>query len=183
MKNDNYQGITKAERMAKIYKNIMLFVTVFVAVVSFIGGICICALVDVSTGVVYVFGGLIIAAIGIFGVFYAYQMTLTLLDVATDVKANRIKNESVPCVEVPEYNQINNRAYETSECFYLQYIERDAYLFIDVKEPSALKTTRSLLSAMRFQSEEEALKYADYKGLAMGEKWKVVKKQLIIAVE
>lgn len=187
MKNNSYQDITKAESMAKKYKYIMLFTIAFLALTFVIGGICICALVDASTGAPMIFSGIIMGALGIFGAYYSYQMTIVLLDVATDVKTNRIMNEGRAISNAPQQPQVLQAiaqcAYETSDMYYLMSLESAEYLYADLSNSQVLRTTSSLLEAMNFQSEEEALKFADYKGLRIDEKWKVVRKKLIIPIE
>lgn len=184
MANNSYDGLSKTEEMSKKFKIIGLVVAIFLAVTYFIGGICLCVLVDVQTGVTMLFSGLIIGALGIFGVYFLHQLLMVQCDAMRDIKAARIANDEREISgDTSSQNVVVQKAYETSELYYLLYLERGAYLYVDVENPGALKTTRSLLSAMKFQSEEEALKYADYKGLNMEEKWKIVKKSLIVAVE
>lgn len=180
MKNDNFNAISKADNMAKNFKIIMLVVVSALAAIYVIGGIVVCALVDVSTGITMLLSGIIIGVLGVFGTYFTHQLIVVMLDATIDIKANRIANES----KLNDVKQPSSQsAYERCEAFYLLYLERDAYLYLDIENPSSLKTIKSLLDAMKFQSEEEALKFADYKRLNMQEKWKVVKKELIIAVD
>ena len=43
-----------------------------------------------------------------------------------------------------------------------------------------LRVVKDVLCALKFQSEEEAKRFAEYKRLELDEKWQIVKKNLIV---
>ena len=49
-------------------------------------------------------------------------------------------------------------------------------------EEQSLRVVKDIFSAIKFNSEEEAKRFADYKRIEIGEKWQIVKKNLIIPI-
>lgn len=173
VKNNVFSDISKAEEMAQKFKTILLVVMGILTAVFVIGGICFCVLIDVIIGMAMLLFGIIIGVLGIFGAYFLYQLLFVLLDAMRDVKLNRIANES----KLSNNAQQTQNVDEARELYYLLFVEQNAYLYIDQESPDVLKATRSLRKAMSFDSEEEALKYAEQKGLNLNERWKIVKKK------
>lgn len=47
-------------------------------------------------------------------------------------------------------------------------------------ESQTVSVVKDLQQAIKFQTEEEALRFAEYKRLTIGDKWTIIKKNLII---
>lgn len=185
MINNSYVNLSEAERLAKKFKVLCIVILSIFSGFCIIGGIIVCAVVEISTGISLLVSGIVSGALGIFGIHVLFWFVQVACEAMCDVKESRIMVGEIKDHLLKPTKEKNStpKAFETCSWYYLMYIERGAYLFEESASAQTVKTINSLIGAMKFQSEEEALKYADYKGLKIGEKWKVVKKDLIVPIE
>ncbi len=107
-----------------------------------------------------------------------------VIDAMTDIKQTSIVVEDMQNNQKEQLSlKIESQSFETSTCYLLRYIEKGSYLSATSVEDRSLRVTKSITTAIKFNSEQEAKKFADYKDLSVGEKWDIVKKDLIIPIE
>lgn len=67
--------------------------------------------------------------------------------------------------------------------FLFVLIDKGMYLSVSSIESQSVSVVKDLSAAIKFQTEDGAQRFAEYKRLSIGEKWKIIKKNLIVPLE
>ncbi len=184
MRNKDFSKLTNLERVFGTLRNVAMVITIISSLAMFVGGIIVCVYVDISTGVSSIISSLIIGGFGTYMIFCSFMFANATIEAMADIKQTSIAVEEMQKNQSGQFSlKLEGKSYETSTCYLLRYIDKGAYLSSTAYEERALKVTKSIMTAIQFQSETEAKKFADYKGLPIGEKWDIVKKDLIVPIE
>lgn len=178
MRNKEFGNLEKAKRYVDAYLKVALAFFIIMAVLLVIAGIILCVYSG-AVGVGYMISGGIVCGFGIFMSYMIHALLTVFVDGMNDVKESGIVID-----EMSETQNAPNSAktYESCSNYYLFYADKDAYLSAKTMDGQGIKGVRNVLSAMKFQSEDDARRFAEYKRLEIGEKWQIVKKDLIVPI-
>lgn len=180
MRNRNFNDLDKAKRYVDVFLKVALSFNIVMAVFMVIAGIFLCVY-DGASGAVYIIGGVVTCGFGIFMVFMIHSLLMAFVDGMYDIKYNGIvldnmaKSDSAHVVA-----ESVAKSYETCTNYFLYCTEKNAYLSSNAINAQGVSVVKDVLCALKFQSDDEAMRFADYKRLEIGEKWQIVKKELII---
>ena len=184
MRNRDFSKLNNLEKIFGTLRNVSMVITIILSLIMFIGGVLVCALVDVATGISYIVSSLILGGFGTYMIFCSFMFSNAVIDAMTDIKQTSIVVEDMQNNQKEQLSlKIESQSFETSTCYLWRYIEKGSYLSATSGEDRSLRVTKSITTAIKFNSEQEAKKFADYKDLSVGEKWDIVKKDLIIPIE
>lgn len=185
MRNRNFNNLESAKTLTGTYFKVGIALIVITALCMFIAGIVVCVQVDIGMGIGYIIASLIYGGFGAFFVYMIYMLVRIYVDGMNDLKCNGIAIDGIAGGENGANTVLPHaKAYETCTNYYLYYVEKDSYLSANNSaDGQSIRVVKNVLSALKFVSEEEALRYADYRRFDVGGKWKVVKKDLIIPLE
>lgn len=182
MQNKSFEKLEKIDNFVGTFFHIMLGGLIVLCVLLLILGFVICSFGDLAIGLIVAGCSIVIAVFGIIALHFANMLFEVLIDSLVDTKSSALymANISAKCSELldSKNNAKSAKPQEHRISFYLHQPQMGEYL---TDKPD--RFSKSIMNAMAFESEEEALKYADSKGLKIGEKWKVVKKDLIVPIE
>lgn len=179
MRNKNFRDLEKAKRYVDTFLKVALAFCIIMALLLVILGIILCVYDGVS-GAIYIINGVIVGAFGIFISYLVHALLTVFVDGMNDVKTSGIIID-----EMSGNSNVTTSAktYESCTNYYLFYVDKDAYLSAKTMDGQGIKGVRDVLSAMKFQSEDDAKRFAEYKRLEIGEKWQIVKKDLIVPID
>lgn len=69
MRNNSFNKLEKADKMVDSFLKVAISLDLICALLLLIGGILVCALVDVGTGIGYIISALIMCGFGVFLVY------------------------------------------------------------------------------------------------------------------
>lgn len=179
MRNNSFNKLEKADKMVDSFLKVAISLDLICALLLLIGGILVCALVDVGTGIGYIISALIMCGFGVFLVYLSHSLLTVFVDGMNDIKTSGIaidelkSRQNIPEINIP-------KAFEQCTNFYLYYSDKGMYLSLSAIESQTVSVVKDLQQAIKFQTEEEALRFAEYKRLTIGDKWTIIKKNLII---
>lgn len=184
MRNKNFSKLNDLERLFNTLRNVAITITIVVSVFMFIGGIIICVYGEIATGISAIISSLILGGFGSFAIYCSHMFAIAIIDAMTDIKQTSVFVEDIQANHGGQASvKFESKSYETSTCYLLRYIEKGSYLCSSTVEDRSLRVTKSIMASLKFNSEQEAEKFADYKGLSLEDKWDIVKKDLIIPIE
>lgn len=185
MINKSFSEIEKAKRYVEVFKKVAVTLCAILAVIMLIAGIILCVY-DGAAGVSYIIYSVILCGFGIFMVYFTNAISNVFVDGMDDIKSSAILIEQIAKGNSGKNNEQNvnvfPKFFESCINFYLYYVEKGAYLSASTVEEQSLRVVKDIFSAIKFNSEEEAKRFADYKRIEIGEKWQIVKKNLIIPI-
>ena len=172
MRNKNFRDLETAKKYVDTFLKVALAFCIIMAVLLVIGGIILCVYSG-AAGASYIITGVIVGAFGIFMAYMVHALLTVFVDGMNDVKTSGIIID-----EMSGNSNVTSTAktYESCTNYYLFYADKDAYLSAKTMDGQGVKGVRDILSAMKFQSEDDARRFAEYKRLELGEKWQIVKK-------
>lgn len=183
MRNKDFNELDKAKKYVDIYFKVAISFCIVMAVLMLIAGIVLCVYDGVS-GVIYIISGAIFCGIGIFGVFVTRTMLAVFVDGLNDIKQSGLAIDAIATSDKFSNNETDKpKSYESCTNYYLYYIDKNAYLCSSSMSGQGMSVVKNVLSALKFQSEDEAKRFADYKRIEIGDKWQIVKKDLIIPID
>lgn len=179
MRNKNFRDLETAKKYVDTFLKVALAFCIIMAVLLVIGGIILCVYSG-AAGASYIITGVIVGAFGIFMAYMVHALLTVFVDGMNDVKTSGIIID-----EMSGNSNVTSTAktYESCTNYYLFYADKDAYLSAKTMDGQGVKGVRDILSAMKFQSEDDARRFAEYKRLELGEKWQIVKKDLIVPID
>lgn len=185
MINKSFSEIEKAKKYVEVFKKVTVTLCAILSVLMLIAGIILCVY-NGTTGVSYIIYSVILCGFGIFMVYYTNAISNVFVDGMDDIKSSAIMIEQIAKGNSGKNNEQNTnvfpKSFESCINFYLYYVEKGAYLSASTVEEQSLRVVKDIFSAIKFNSEEEAKRFADYKRIEIGEKWQIVKKNLIIPI-
>ena len=180
MRNKDFTNLDKAKRYVDAFLKVAMTFCIIIAVLMIIGGIILCVY-DGITGVTYIITGAITCGFGIFMIYMVHSLLTVFVDGMNDIKHNGITIENIASTDNTSLSlPTMPKSYETCTNYYLYYIDKGSYLSSNSMDGQGLRVVKDVLYALKFQSEEEAKRVAEYKRLELDEKWQIVKKNLIV---
>lgn len=184
MRNRDFSKLSDLTRVFNTLRNVAITITIVVSILMFIGGIIICVYGEIVTGISSIISSLVLGGFGTFSIFCSHLFATAIIDAMSDIKQTGITIDDMQNNQAKQVSlKLESKSFETSTCYLLRYIEKGSYLSSTSVEDRSLRVTKSISGAIKFNSEQEAKKYADYKDLSVDEKWDIVKKDLIIPIE
>lgn len=184
MRNKDFSKLSKLVGVCNTLKNVAIVITIIAAIIMFVGGIILCAYGEILTGLSTIIGSLILGGFGELAIYFWHLLVTAVIDAMSDIKLTGIAVDDM-LNNHPEQEplKLECKSYETSTCYLLRYIKKGSYLCSTSVEDRSLRVTKSVMGAIKFNSAQDAEKFADYKALSVGEQWDIVKKDLIIPIE
>lgn len=173
MINKDFTNFNKAKKYVNAFLNVSMTFCIIIAILLIIGGIII-ASYDIVTGVTYIISGAIACGFGIFMTYMIHSLLTVFVWGMNDIKNIGITIESI--ADSTRQLPAMLKYYESCTNYYLYYIDKDSYLSSNSTDGQGLRVVKDVLYALKFQSEEEAKRFAVYNRLKLGENWKIVKK-------
>ena len=184
MRNRDFSKLSNLERVFGTLRNVSMVIMRISSVMLFIGGIVLCVYGEIATGISSIISSLILGGFGSFAIYCSHLFATAIIDAISDIKQTGITIDDMQNKQAEQVSlKLESKSYETSTCYLLRYIEKGSYLSSAAYEERSLRVTKSISAALKFNSEQEAKKFADYKALSVGGKWDIVKKDLIIPIE
>lgn len=184
MRNRDFSKLSNLVRVFNTLRNVAITITIVVSILMFIGGIVICVYGEIATGISSIISSLIFGGFGSFAIYCSHLFATAIIDAMSDIKQTGITVDDMQNNQSEQVSlKLESKSYETSTCYLLRYIEKGSYLSSTSVEDRSLRVTKSITTAIKFNSEQEAEKFAIYKDLSVGEKWDIIKKDLIIPIE
>lgn len=171
-RNTDFASIQDAKKLVDNYLKVSIAICLIVSLCVLILGIVYCVYGNI-VGVFYIVSAIITAFFGVFMSYLIYTLLIVFIDGMRDVKISGIKLD-----EFSEKSN-NTKAYEFCSNYYLYYNEEDAYL----SSNKGMRVVKDVLNALGFHSEDEAKLFAEYKKIEIGEKWKIVRKDLFLPID
>ncbi len=184
MRNRDFSKLNNLEKLFNTLRVVAITITIAMSILMFIGGIIVCVYNEIATGISAIITSLIFGGFGTFVIYCSHMFAIAIIDAMTDIKQTSVVVEDMKTNRIEQSSvTIGSKSYETSTCYLLRYIEKGSYLSASSVEDRSLRVTKSIMASLKFDSEQEAEKFADYKGLSLDDKWDIVKKDLIIPIE
>ncbi len=175
-RNADFKNIQDAKKLVDNYLKVSIAICLITALGVLILGIVYCVYGDI-VGVFYIVSAIITGFFGVFMSYLTYALLMVFIDGMRDVKISGIKFD-----EFSEKTN-NTKAYEFCSNYYLYYNEKDAYLSSNTMNGQGMRVVKEVLNALKFHSEDDAKLFAEYKKIEIGEKWKIVKKDLFLPID
>lgn len=184
MRNREFSKLSALTRVFNTLRNVAITITIVVSILMFIGGIIICVYDGIPIGISSIICSLVLGGFGSFMIYCSHLFVTAIIDAMSDIKQTGIAIDDMQNNQAKQVSlKLESKSFETITCYLLRYIEKGSYLSSASVEDRSLRVTKSITNAIKFNSEQEAKKYADYKDISIDDKWDIVKKDLIIPIE